>query len=385
MEYVANKDIVVIFDKRMGLETLTSKLAMLNGAQIKKFFQERPTKIPRKINAMALTSALNERIKTLDSHSLTKDAFTKLESYSTFTEFELQNLFDKIGTAEDYYLYRKNLWKLLIRNYIGINLQDGEISRLINMKKGNIESFLTFSKALFDVTLDLTKEFDAYPKGKLEELLKERFSLEEVRLLGSKYGFDIPVRLKKEDLLLYVRQMMKAKRKLTLVLQRELNNMTITQLNEFCALQQLGISSNMKKEDFINLLLFLIRQAKFPLIEAKTIIGSDLAEPLKFRVDLDAVDHFKRGLPKKVIILESDEMEAIEQLDEYVEPVEKPKRHTAKEDIVTEIIRKLLPYLNVDEETAKLAIAHGIQPATKKIVPAKKAEPVQKKKNKVNK
>ncbi|MDE5547144.1 MAG: hypothetical protein K2I88_06740 [Anaeroplasmataceae bacterium] len=388
MEYITDKEIVVIFNKRMGLETIASKLALLSGEQTKKFFTERPTKIPRKINAMALTSALNERIKTLDSHSLTKDAFANLESYETFTEFQLQSLFEKIGTEEDYYIYRKNLWKLLIRNHIGINLQDGEVTRLINMKKYKVETFLSYSKAIFSVTLDLTREFDAYPINKLEALLKDSFSQEEIRMLGLKYGFDIPVRLKKEDLYLYVRDMMRARKKLTLLLGRELSNMTITQLNEFCKLQGLGISSVMKKEELINLFLFLVKQAKFAHIEAKTIIGSDFAEPLKFRVDLDAIDNFKRGKAKKVIYLEADEVEAFDNLEEIVEEEEivKPKKKKSQEDIVTEIIQKLLPYLNIDEETARLAISHGIsvQQPKKTTTTTKKTVVVQQKKKNRN-
>ncbi|MDE5715256.1 MAG: hypothetical protein K2I42_03895, partial [Anaeroplasmataceae bacterium] len=154
MEYIEDKGIVVIFSKRMGIETLTSKLALLNGEQMKKFFQDREIKIPRKINAMALTSALNERIKTLDSHSLTKDAFSQLENYSNFTEFQLQNLFEKIGTNEDFYIYRKNLWQILIKNHVGINLLDGEVTRLLNMKKNPLVTFVHYSKCLSEVTLD---------------------------------------------------------------------------------------------------------------------------------------------------------------------------------------------------------------------------------------
>ena len=248
MEYIENKDVVLLFDKQIGLDALASKLALLNGEQTKSFFMSREIKIPRRINSMALTSALNERIKTLDSHSLTRDAFIKLESYATFTEFQLQNLFEKIATADDFFLYRKNLWKVLIRNHIGIKLQDGELIHLMNMRKTKIDSFTSYSKAIFSVTLDLTKEFDGCPIQKLDTVLKENFSLEELRLLADKYNFNIPSRLKKDDLLKYVREMMKAKRKLTLALQRELNNMTLVQLNEFATLQGLGISSNLKKE-----------------------------------------------------------------------------------------------------------------------------------------
>ena len=358
MEYIEDKGIVVIFSKRMGIETLTSKLALLNGEQMKKFFQDREIKIPRKINAMALTSALNERIKTLDSHSLTKDAFSQLENYSNFTEFQLQNLFEKIGTNEDFYIYRKNLWQILIKNHVGINLLDGEVTRLLNMKKNPLVTFVHYSKCLSEVTLDVAKEFDAYPIAKFEELLNTAFSQEEIRTLGKKYGFDIPVRLKKDDLLQYVREMMKARRKLTLVLQRELKDMTIVQLNTFCQLQNLGISSSMKKDELIHLLMFMIKQAKFPTIQAPNILGFSFTEPLKFRVDLDVVDNFKRGKAKKVIYLEEDDKKIVEDMEDLI--IETPKKRPTKDDMISEIIKKLLPYLNIDEETAQMAIRYGI-------------------------
>ncbi len=358
MEYIENKEIVVVFSKRMGLETLASKLALLNGEQMKKFFQDREIKIPRKINAMALTSALNERIKTLDSHSLTKDAFSQLENYSNFTEFQLQNLFEKIGTEEDFYVYRKNLWKILIKNHIGINLLDGEVTRLLNMKKNPVVTFVHYSLCLSEVTLDVAKEFDAYPLTKFEGLLNTAFSQEEIRTLGKKYGFEIPARLKKDDLLQYVKDMMKARRKLTLAVQRELKDMTIVQLNTFCQLQDLGISSSMKKDELIHLLMFLIKQAKFPTIQAPNILGFPFTEPLKFRVDLDVVDNFKRGKAKKVIYLEEDDKKIVENMEDLI--IETPKKRPTKDDMISEIIKKLLPYLNIDEETAKMAIQHGI-------------------------
>ncbi|MDE7213068.1 MAG: hypothetical protein K2N42_00640, partial [Anaeroplasmataceae bacterium] len=186
-------------------------------------------------------------------------------------------------------------------------------------------------------------------------------SQEEIRLLASKYGFDIPLRFKKDDLLTYVKAMMKSRKKLTLALQRELNEMTITQLNEYCTLQGLGISSQMKKEEMINLLTFLVKNAKFSAIEAKKIYGLPMSEPLKFRVELSAIDSFKRGLPKKVIYLEEDEIEEFQKLDEFIEE-EKPqiKKTNSHEEVVTGVIKKLFPYLNVDEDTAKVASQHGI-------------------------
>ena len=53
---------------------------------------------------------------------------------------------------------------------------------------------------------------------------------------------------------------------------------------------------------------------------------------------------------------------------------ETPKKRPSKDDMISDIIKKLLPYLNIDEDTARLAISHGIDlklktketPATKK-------------------
>ncbi|MDE5715193.1 MAG: hypothetical protein K2I42_03570, partial [Anaeroplasmataceae bacterium] len=230
--------------------------------------------------------------------------------------------------------------------------------QLLNMKKNPLVTFVHYSKCLSEVTLDVAKEFDAYPIAKFEELLNTAFSQEEIRTLGKKYGFDIPVRLKKDDLLQYVREMMKARRKLTLVLQRELKDMTIVQLNTFCQLQNLGISSSMKKDELIHLLMFMIKQAKFPTIQAPNILGFSFTEPLKFRVDLDVVDNFKRGKAKKVIYLEEDDKKIVEDMEDLI--IETPKKRPTKDDMISEIIKKLLPYLNIDEETAQMAIRYGI-------------------------
>ncbi|MDE5867501.1 MAG: hypothetical protein K2H02_01000, partial [Anaeroplasmataceae bacterium] len=135
MEYIESKDCVVIFSKRIGLSTISHKLADLSGEQISGFFLSRKIRIPRKLNAMALIGALNDRIKELDSHSLSRDAFSKLSFYPNFTEYQLQLLFERIGTEENFAKYREYLWKLLIRNFEAIHLMDGEAQYLINVRK----------------------------------------------------------------------------------------------------------------------------------------------------------------------------------------------------------------------------------------------------------
>ena len=153
MEFSNNKQYVTVFDKRGKVETLANKFAALSANQIKEFFTVKLNKIPRVLNMLALMKVLNEKIPTLNSHSLPKDVFVKLQSYRDFSEFQLQSLFEKIGDEEDYLKYRVNLWTLIIRNNDLLNIQDGEIQYLSKIKKLKVEDFSSYNRILFEQSL----------------------------------------------------------------------------------------------------------------------------------------------------------------------------------------------------------------------------------------
>lgn len=132
MEYIADNQIVVVFSKKIGLETIAAKLSELNAEQIYNFFINREIKLPRRLNSFALISVLNSSILKLNSHSLNKESFAKLDFYNELSDYQLTSIFNKICDSNDYVLYRRNLWKLIIVNCKNINLHDGEIQKLIN-------------------------------------------------------------------------------------------------------------------------------------------------------------------------------------------------------------------------------------------------------------
>ena len=77
MEFINDKDMVQIFDKRSRVSTVVNKLALLSAEQVRDFFSNREVKLPRKLNSLALKSVLNEKIPLLNSKSLPKDMFIK--------------------------------------------------------------------------------------------------------------------------------------------------------------------------------------------------------------------------------------------------------------------------------------------------------------------
>ena len=89
MDINLEKGTVTIFGKTGKLDTLIRKFAMLSGEQVYHFLVNRGIQLPRKMNCLALISVLNKRIKFLNSKSLSKDYFTRLQYYNSFTEQQL--------------------------------------------------------------------------------------------------------------------------------------------------------------------------------------------------------------------------------------------------------------------------------------------------------
>ncbi len=306
MEFLEDKKMVVFFSKRMKLETVIHKLSALSSEQIVGFFENRGLRLPRRLHCLALVDTLNQSIPKLNSLSMSKDAFEKLAYYPNYTEFQLQNLFGKIGDLQDFIYYKESLWTIIIKNYSAINLTDGELQYLLTIKKLPMEDFATYSLNVSKICADLVDEYDGCPISKIEKNLMNSYTIEEIRLLAQKYDFTIPERLKKEELVSYTKEILKNKRKLTKTLEKEIDQMTLLQLSSFCSFHKILLSPNLKKEEAIYLFLFLMKKNSHPLLDVKKLYGLDEVVPLKFQVDLDAIQPFGKGEARKVIYLEGE-------------------------------------------------------------------------------
>ena len=333
MEFSNNLEYVTIFDKRSKVVTLATRLAGLSAQQIKEFFANRENKIPRRINMLALMSVLNEKIKTLNSQSLTKDMFTKLQFYKDFNEFQLQSLFEKICEEEDYLNYRINLRTLILKNHDCLNLQDGEVQYLSKIKKLKVDDFSSYQRIIFEVSEDINKQFDGVIVKTLENHFNNTFSSDELRRLAEKYGLIIPARLKKNEFTDFVKQILKSKRKLTVALSKEIDEMTMVQLNSLCELHEITLSSNLKKNEIIYLLMFYIKANKLSTSELAGVSNEGGITPLEFKVNLDNVDNFGRGEAKEVIMLPKPKPAFVPQPEE-----QKPM---SQEELIKEIAKKL--------------------------------------------
>lgn len=232
MIFSQDKKSVTVADSVFSTEEAVTRLAALSAKQIKSFFaQIKP--LPRRIHCLALVSVLNERIKTLNSFSLSKDAFTKLQQYSQYTEYLLQTLFVKIAQEGDFLKYRRCFWRLVLENASLIGLLDGQLAYLLQEESQEMESFEIYSMAIASVSLDFEAEFDGQPVSSLPTTLKMLYSAEEIHELSEKYGITLPRRLKKETYLEIIKQMLVQKRRWTKTTEEQLSNLTVAQLDVF--------------------------------------------------------------------------------------------------------------------------------------------------------
>ncbi len=303
MDYNAEKNIVTIFGKNEKLDTLTNRLASLSGEQVYGFFINRGIAIPRKMNCMALTSVINEKLKGLYASDLSKDYFQRLKHYKEFSEVQLYNLFTTIcNTKDEFKQYRVNLFKLIIINYVGLNLMDGELKYLKDLKKLPVEPFDQYFQYVSSMCQEQENTFDGQDMDLLRELLVSSASQQEIIDLGRKYGIEISASLKKTEFIEYIKYYLNHTGELNKALEYEINSSTVAGLNSICKKYRIPMSSSMNKNELVTYLFYVLGQCEIVNTSVRRIESMKMYEPLDFKVDLSAFRGFYADDEKRVII-----------------------------------------------------------------------------------
>lgn len=302
MDINFEKGTVTLFGKTGKFDTLIRKFALLSGEQAYHFLINRGIQLPRRMNCLALMSVLNKRIKFLNSRSLSKDYFTRLQYYSSFSEQQLFNLFVKICNDPDsFYAYRYNLFKLILTNFVAMDFSDGELSYVKNLKKANIESFEQYFNYISGAALEQEDTFDGQDKKVLFDALEFSASNQEILDIAGKYGIEIPQSLKKEDYLEFIYWYMQGNHTYNDEVAEGLKEMTVSQLDIFTSRMNIPMSSTLSKKDLITYLSYLLDKGQLETTSIRRFEIPLEYEPFVFKVDLKAVSVFGNGAAKKVI------------------------------------------------------------------------------------
>ncbi|MGM9969755.1 MAG: hypothetical protein ACI35S_05090 [Anaeroplasma sp.] len=379
---------VVINDKKYKLDSIIKILTQLSGEQVYHFLSNRGTQLPRRVNCLALMSVLNHRIKFLNSNSLSKDYFLRLQYYKYFTEQQLYNLFKKIcNDEESFFAYRYNFFKLLLINYVGMDLDDTEIVYLKNVKKGNMESFDQYYNYISGAALEQENTFDGQIIDDLKIYLEKSSSNQEIFDLAGKYGIDLPAKLRKEDFLEFILDYMIENKMYNDEIADELRKMTIAQLTTYARRVGIPMQPSMGKQELITYLFYYLSKCHIEQTSLKRIEIPNDYLPLDFSIDFALINNFTDLEPKKVIHYKNEEkdienynqslidstmplneedIELNEIIEEEVEPIEIVEEEVEPIEIVeevetTEMVEEVEPIEIVEEEVEPIEIVEEVE------------------------
>ena len=299
MEYNSEKNTVTIFGRTEKLDMLAKRLSGLSGEQVFGLFSNRGILIPRRMNCLALYSVLNEKLKTIHASELSNAQFQRLKYYNEFSEIQLFNLFKSIATDDDFKNYRINLFKLIIMNHVGLNLQDSEVSYLKQLKKLSVGSIDKYFSYISNMCQEQENTFDGQEINKLKDLLTNSSSSQEIIELGAKYGLTIPTNLKKSELIEYIIDV--ASEKNITINKEELESMTVAGLNKYCKDNEIGMSSNLTKNELVTYLFYSLSKYKILTTSINKIDYPNEFEPLDITIDYSLINGFKKDDSKRII------------------------------------------------------------------------------------
>ena len=307
MDINLEKGTINLYGKTGKLDTLIKKFTMLSGEQAYHFLINRGIQLPRKMNCLALMSVLNRRIKFLNSNSLSKDYFQRLQFYSSFTEQQLFNLFVKICNDDNaFYEYRYNLFKLILINFVAMDFSDGELSYIKNLKKASLETFEQYFNYISGAALEQEDTFDGQNKDIVFDNLENSASNQEILDIAGKYGIEIPQTLTEEEYYNYIVWYMMQQGTYNEEIAEGLKVMDLAQLETYCKRTNIPMNPNLDKKEYINYLIYLLDNSTQDLTSIKRFDIPEEYLPFVFTVDLKAVST-ENTEPVKVIHYKGEE------------------------------------------------------------------------------
>lgn len=250
-----NENKIFVANKEFTIDNIVKKLIKLSGEQVGSFFAHRELKLPRHFRMEALRSVLNERVKDSKQVALSDEQRYRLLNYPMFSEYQLEVYFDLLITENLTKEYKENLWKIILSSHDKIELTDSEINYLLLLEPKNDVSFKEFETDLLKGTIDSKDEYDGLPRNIFKISLRKGATLKDLVLLGKKYGFVVPKRLKKKELLDVIFHELKKRDELTPELELKLKKKSTVLISRYAKQHDIAASTELSKRDVIEYIL----------------------------------------------------------------------------------------------------------------------------------
>ena len=264
MKLNAEENLLVVSNKKRDLNEVLDKLVAKDSKKVAAFLVEK-TSLPRELRIGALRLVLNDYVKMAKELVLSDEFMYRLNWYEKFSEYQLVNFWnilesnnsDKFDAEVEAVRFKKTFYLLLLMNADAVEFSDKELETLLKLTtpESTVESFKEFMSESDGAFYDYECNFDGMSYEDFKTVLKKCSTVADIRNIASKYGINVPKRLKKEELVALVLEGLRRQGKATDETEAELKKMSAITLQRYAKVNGVKASTEMKKDDIIEYIM----------------------------------------------------------------------------------------------------------------------------------
>lgn len=262
---------VMIGNKNITVEEILKTIIYLPQEKIKNYFEELGLTIPRELRIHALKENLREKVAETRKSRLTMadELNYRLSWFTEFSETQLENLLVFFDDEEIFKNFLEDFWTSVLgymvdKQVSAQHLKDLHALSVAHVKQNGLTlpNMKTYNRYLKDLFFDRYGRIDGLVVKNLRPVLYKSSTLSEIRDLGTKYGVNVPRRLKKSELAEIIITELKDTGKYTEELAAKVNGMSVIVLQRFAIDNDIKASTELKKEEIIEYILKNAKETK---------------------------------------------------------------------------------------------------------------------------
>ncbi len=371
---------LMIGSKEIRVDEILKSIIYLPASEIKDFFHDLGINIPREIRIAALRDTLREKVAETRKNrlSLADELNYRLSWFPEFTETQLENL---IVFYDDPKLDREFLillWTELLHHLSEKAVGPNEMKKLFDMSVRHVKqvgldlpNMKTYNKELDELFFDQPNRIDGLTAQKIRPVLYKSSTLSEIRDLGTKYGVNVPKRLKKNELAEIIIKELEDRQELTPQLAENIRGMSVLLMQRFAIDNDIKASTELKKEEIIEYILANAQETKETYYVPET-------EAYEMEVDQLQTEEQAEPLGEDIITeakMEDPIIQVATKVEETLRLDSSPKLEQALKEIANELRLLRETLINIEEKRAVYASIEKHQPAPQPPTVSEKAKP----------
>ena len=373
MKIKREENSLVVSNKKKDLNEVLEKLASKDSKKVAAFLVQYAS-LPRELRIGALRLVLNDYVKMAKELVLSDEFMYRLNWYEKFSEYQLVNFWnilassnaDKFDEQAEAVRFKKTFYLLLLLNADSVGFSDKELEALLRMHtaESTDETFKEFMNESDDAFYDYECNFDGMSYEDFKTVLKKCSTVADIRNIASKYGINVPKRLKKDELVALVLEGLRRQGKANEGTEAELKKMSAISLQRYAKVNGVKASTEMKKEDIIEYIMNRLDSSPKAVRKPRILLES--------LPELDDFEFSKDYLREVNIVDEEDEDDQFELPVAVIaepEPMADEPAPVEEEPAVEEVVAETAVEEEVEEPVVEEEIEEPVPVATEPETP----------------